>query len=42
MARARQHLCQQREVNLAVGVIKLARGANQQLSGGAWLNVKGH
>ena len=42
MARSRQHLCQQGEVNLAVGVIKLAGGANQQLSGGAWLNVKGH
>lgn len=42
MARSRQHLCQQREVNLAVGVIKLAGGANQQLSGGAWLNVKCH
>lgn len=42
MARSRQHLCQQGEINLAVGVIELAGGANQQLSGGARLNVKCH
>lgn len=42
MACSRQHLCQQGEINLAVGVIELAGGANQQLSGGARLNVKCH
>jgi hypothetical protein len=39
MAGAREHLCQQGEIQLALAVIKLARRANQQLSGGARLRL---
>jgi hypothetical protein len=42
MTCARQHLRQQGEIQLAVRVIKLAGRANQQLSGGARLDVKRH